>query len=86
MFEAGSGEGSSAGGADPVQLVRQATGPEAGTGLEAIRQLRPLLDQWERLQVDRARQEGWNWAEIAKRLGRHRQAVHREYATRRPKA
>lgn len=87
MVEPGSGdEATAAGGAlDPLALVRQATGSDAGTGLEAIRQLRPLLDEWERQQVERARAAGWNWAEIAKRLGRHRQAVHREYATRRPK-
>ena len=71
------------GAVDPIELVRAATGSEAGAALEAIRQLRPLLDTWEREQVERARQAGWNWAEIAKRLGRHRQAVHREYATRR---
>ena len=70
---------------DPVELVRDATGPEAGRALEAIRELRPLIDEWERDQVHRARDAGWNWAEIAKRLGRHRQAVHREYANRRPK-
>jgi transcriptional regulator with GAF, ATPase, and Fis domain len=86
MVEPGGGDEATAGTADPLQLVRQATGSEAGTALEAIRQLRPLLDEWERQQVERARSAGWNWAEIAKRLGRHRQAVHREYAApRRPK-
>jgi len=87
MVEPGSGDEARAAGTalDPLQLVRQATGSEAGTGLEAIRQLRPLLDEWERQQVERARGAGWNWAEIAKRLGRHRQAVHREYAARRPR-
>jgi hypothetical protein len=87
MVEPGSGDEARAAGAalDPLQLVRQAAGSEAGTGLEAIRQLRPLLDEWERHQVEQARAAGWNWAEIAKRLGRHRQAVHREYATRRPR-
>ena len=83
MVEPGSGDEATAAGSDPLQLVRQATGSDAGTALEAIRQLRPLLDEWERQQVERARAQGWNWAEIAKRLGRHRQAVHREYASRR---
>lgn len=69
--------------ADPTELVGAAMGADAGQGLDAIRQLRPLLDVWERDQVLRARDAGWNWAEIAKRLGRHRQAVHREYANRR---
>ena len=88
MVEPGSGDEATSSGAssDPLQLVRQATGSDAGTALEAIRQLRPLLDEWEAQQVERARGQGWNWAEIAKRLGRHRQAVHREYATRRPRA
>ena len=42
---------------------------------------RPQDDLEEALELVRAAL-GWNWAEIAKRLGRHRQAVHREYARR----
>ena len=71
---------------DPLEeatdLVRAALGSDPEIGLTAIAQLRPLLDKWEDHQVDLARDMGWNWAEIAKSLGRHRQAVHREYARR----
>lgn len=49
-------------------------------GLAAVRELRRLLAIWEREHVDRARHDGWGWAEIARVLGRHRQSVHRQYA------
>ena len=81
MLEPEGTERTAPGPVDPVELVREATGSEAVRALEAIRELRPLIDKWERDQVHRARDAGWNWAEIAKRLGRHRQAVHREYAS-----
>jgi hypothetical protein len=67
---------------DPLALVRSALAEDPAAGLEAVARLRPLLDAWEEQQVARARGAGWNWAEIAKKLGRHRQAVHREYARR----
>jgi hypothetical protein len=67
---------------DPVTLVQQATNGAPEAGLRAVASLRALIDQWEESQVMRARQLGWNWAEIAKVLGRHRQAVHREYSRR----
>jgi hypothetical protein len=65
-----------------LELVRAALADDPGAGLAAIAKLRPLVDDWEDRQVGQARTVGWNWAEIAKRLGRHRQAVHREYARR----
>lgn len=67
---------------EALELVRAALGEAPEAGLTAVARLRPLLDEWEDRQVELARVEGWNWAEIAKRLGRHRQAVHREYARR----
>lgn len=67
---------------EALELLRGALGDDPTPGLEAVARLRPLLDAWEEEQVYRARDEGWNWAEIAKQLGRHRQAVHREYARR----
>lgn len=69
---------------DAGELVRLAAGDDPGQALEAIRELRPLIDGWERQQVEKARAAGWNWAHIARLLGRHRQAVHREYAPKRP--
>lgn len=47
--------------------------------LPAIRQLRRVLDECEPAQVAAARAAGWNWGEIARTLGRSRQAVHRRY-------
>jgi IS30 family transposase len=47
--------------------------------LPAIRRLRRLLDECEPVQVAAARAAGWNWGEIARTLGRSRQAVHRRY-------
>ena len=67
---------------EPVELVRAALDSDPGAGLEAVARLRHMIDAWEDRQVEQARGMGWNWAEIAKRLGRHRQAVHREYARR----
>ena len=65
---------------DPTELVLLAAGGNPDKGLPAVAELRRLVDEWERAQVDRARDAGWNWAEIARLLGRHRQSVHREYA------
>lgn len=65
---------------DPRSLVTCALEGPPDMGLAAVARLRSLVDDWERSQVERARALGWNWAEIARILGRHRQAVHREYA------
>ena len=83
--QVGPGQGSPAAGDDPAALVPAVMGSDVRVALDAIRHLRPLLDEWERTQVLRARDAGWNWADIAKELGRHRQAVHREYGPRKPK-
>jgi hypothetical protein len=84
--DGGPGDGMTGGAAvpDAVGLIQAAAGPDPDEGLAAVARLRPLLDRWEEAQVARAREAGWNWAEIAKRLGRHRQAVHREFARRNP--
>ena len=81
----GPGQGPQEAGDDAAELVPAAMGADVRVALDAIRRLRPLLDEWERAQVHRARDAGWNWADIAKELGRHRQAVHREYGPRRSK-
>jgi hypothetical protein len=36
----------------------------------------------ESLQVDRARDKGWSWAQIAVELGVSKQAVHQKHGTR----
>ena len=53
-----------------------------------MRQLRALVDEWEEVQVRSARERGFRWSEIGRLLGRHRQAVHREFARKvaQPKA
>ena len=66
--------------ADPARLATEAAAPEAG--LAAVAALRRLLDQLEALQVDKAREAGWRWADIACRLGVSKQAVHRKHAPR----
>ncbi|MGH9103972.1 MAG: helix-turn-helix domain-containing protein [Acidimicrobiales bacterium] len=65
-----------------TDLVARASEGPPQAGLAAVAQLRELVDRWEEDHVRSARREGWAWAEIARVLGRHRQAVHREYARR----
>ena len=54
--------------------------PEAG--LAAVVALRQLVEVLEELQVDRARQQGWCWRDIARRLGVTKQAVHYKHRLR----
>ena len=65
-------------------LARYACAGPPAEGLAAVRRLRDLLDSWERAQVAAARGEGWNWSEIARVLGRSRQAVHAKYRVEKP--
>ena len=51
-------------------------------GLRAVRSLRELADRLEALQVERARDLGWSWQEIADALGVTRQAAHKKYGRR----
>ena len=51
-------------------------------GLRAVRAVRELADRLEQLQVQRARQLGWAWQEIADALGVSKQAVHKKYGRR----
>jgi hypothetical protein len=55
---------------------------DPAVGLQAVAALRRLLEQFERLQVDRARQNGWLWQDIAQALGVSKQAVHAKHAAR----
>ncbi|HYO38656.1 MAG TPA: helix-turn-helix domain-containing protein [Nocardioidaceae bacterium] len=63
-------------------LADAAAGPDPRTGLRAVRALRRLLEHLEETQVDRARDQGWSWAEIAGVLGVSRQAVHKKHGRR----
>ncbi|MEZ2391166.1 RNA polymerase subunit sigma-70 [bacterium RCC_150] len=51
-------------------------------GLRAVRELRELADRLEILHVDRARDLGWAWQDIADALGVTRQAVHKKHGKR----
>ena len=63
-------------------VVDAAAGDDPATGLGAIHALRELADRLETLQVDRARQLGWSWQEVADALGVSRQAVHKKHGRR----
>lgn len=73
---AGSGPGPD----DALEGALQADDPTAG--LRGVVALRALADQLEFLHVQRARQRGWSWQEIAEALGVSRQAVHKKYGRR----
>jgi hypothetical protein len=45
--------------------------------------MRQLIDRAERIQVDRAREQGWSWQALADSLRVSRQAVHEKHASRR---
>lgn len=52
---------------------------DPAVGLRAVASLRRLAEQLESLQVDRARDLGWSWAQIAAELGVSKQAVHQKH-------
>ncbi len=55
---------------------------DPAVGLRAVASLRRLAEQLESLQVDRARDLGWSWAQIAAELGVSKQAVHQKHGRR----
>jgi len=59
-----------------------AGGSDPQGGLRAVASLRLLTEQLESLQVDRARQLGWSWSQIAAELGVSKQAVHQKHGGR----
>jgi DNA-directed RNA polymerase specialized sigma24 family protein len=63
-------------------LVAGATGDDPRQSLRAVRALRELADRLEALQVERARELGWSWQEIADALGVTKQAVHKKHGRR----
>lgn len=63
-------------------LVAGATGDDPQQGLRAVRALRELAERLEALQVERARDLGWSWQEIADALGVTKQAVHKKHGRR----
>ncbi|MGI8684377.1 MAG: hypothetical protein ACR2MO_04690 [Acidimicrobiales bacterium] len=65
-----------------AELVTAAGSDDPRQGLRAVAALRRLLEQLERLHVDRARALGWSWQEIACELGVTKQTVHRKHGGR----
>ncbi|MDQ3571071.1 MAG: helix-turn-helix domain-containing protein [Actinomycetota bacterium] len=68
--------------ATAVDLARDVGGADPQQGLRAVAALRRLLEQLEALHVDRARELGWSWQEIASELGVSKQTVHRKHGRR----
>jgi DNA-directed RNA polymerase specialized sigma24 family protein len=60
-------------------LATAASAADPKIGLRAVRALRRLLEELERTQVRRAREQGWSWQEIGEALEVSRQAVHKKY-------
>jgi hypothetical protein len=55
---------------------------QPGQALSAIVELRERLDELEEYQVEKAREQGWSWSEIAQPLRVTRQAAHHKWAKR----
>jgi hypothetical protein len=62
-----------------LDLATSAGSDDPATGLRAVASLRQLAEQLESLHVDRARDLGWSWAQIAAELGVSKQAVHQKH-------
>jgi DNA-binding NarL/FixJ family response regulator len=65
-----------------VDLAKGASSDDPDVGLRAVAALRTLAESLELLQVERARERGWSWQEIATRLGVSKQTVHRKHGRR----
>jgi len=60
-------------------LATAASAADPKVGLRAVRALRRLLEELERAQVRRAREQGWSWQEIGEALEVSRQAAHKKH-------
>ena len=71
--------------ADGMETTRQiaegAASNDPDIGLRAVANLRALAERLELLQVQRARELGWSWQDIASCLGVTKQTVHRKYGS-----
>ena len=65
-----------------IDLAASAGSTDPAVGLRAVASLRLLAEQLESLHVDRARDLGWSWAQIAVELGVTKQAVHQKHGGR----
>jgi len=64
------------------RLMDAAASDDPDVGLAAVVALRQLVEVLEELHVDRARQQGWSWRDIARRLGVTKQAGHYKHGLR----
>ena len=62
-----------------TDIAASAGSADPAVGLRAVASLRRLVEQLESLQVDRARDLGWSWSQIATDLGVSKQAVHQKH-------
>jgi hypothetical protein len=62
-----------------LDIAGDAASGDPEVGLRAVASLRLLVEQLESLQVDRARQLGWSWSQIANELGVSKQAAHQKH-------
>jgi IS30 family transposase len=62
-----------------LQIAEGAASKDPDVGLRAVASLRELAERLELLQVQNARDLGWSWQDIARRLGVTKQTVHRKY-------
>jgi hypothetical protein len=62
-----------------MEIAKSAGSNDPAIGLRAVASLRRLTEQLESLQVDRARDLGWSWAQIAGELSVSKQAVHQKH-------
>lgn len=67
---------------EATTLAAAAGDQDPHVGLVAVTALRKLVDQLERAQVQRAREQGWSWERIANDLGVTRQATYKKYGRR----
>ena len=67
---------------DPLNLAATTGSDDPAAGLRAVASLRRLIEQLESLHVDRARDLGWSWSQIAAELGVSKQAVHQKHGGR----
>jgi hypothetical protein len=66
----------------PTEVAAQASSGDPAVGLRAVASLRALLESLEALQVQRSRDAGWSWQEIATALGVTKQAAHEKHGAR----
>jgi hypothetical protein len=65
-----------------ADFATNAGSADPAVGLRTVASLRRLVEQLESLHVDRARDLGWSWTQIAAELGVSKQAAHKKHVGR----